>query len=179
MLKLSLTIIFFVVGIFSLCAQRFVAENGFITFFSQAPVENIQADNRNVTSLFSADNGTIAFSVPIKEFQFEKKLMQEHFNDKYMESDRFPRSTFAGKVTGYSLTATGLQSVRARGKLTIHGIVKEVDIPGTLEVKNNNIIIKTKFKVLNKDYGIVIPQILWKNVSEEIEITIDMTYRKQ
>jgi hypothetical protein len=179
MLKLSLTTIFFVVGIFSLCAQRFVAENGFITFFSQAPVENIQADNRNVTSLFSADNGTIAFSVPIKEFQFEKKLMQEHFNDKYMESDRFPRSTFSGKVTGYSLTATGLQSVRARGKLTIHGIVKEVDIPGTLEVKNNNIIIKTKFKVLNKDYGIVIPQILWKNVSEEIEITIDMTYKKQ
>lgn len=179
MLKVSLIAIFLLGIFFPASAQRYVAENGFITFFSQAPVENIEADNNNVTSLFSADNGTIAFSVPIKEFQFEKKLMQEHFNDKYMESDRFPRATFAGKVTGYTLSSPGLQSVRAKGKLTIHGIVKEVDIPGTLEVKNNNLIIKTKFKVLNKDYGIVIPQILWKNVSEEIEITVDMNYKKQ
>ncbi|HEX5167857.1 MAG TPA: YceI family protein [Cyclobacteriaceae bacterium] len=179
MYKGSLITIFFLGVLFPVSAQRYVSENGFITFFSQAPVENIKADNNTVTSLFSADNGTIAFSVPIKEFQFEKKLMQQHFNDKYMESDRFPRATFAGKVTGYSLSAAGLQSVRARGKLTIHGIVKEVDVPGTLEVKNNNLIIKTKFKVLNKDYGIVIPQILWKNVSEEIEITVDMNYKKQ
>jgi len=179
MYKVSLITIFFLGTISPVCAQRYVAENGFITFFSQAPVENIKADNNSVTSLFSADNGTIAFSVPIKEFQFEKKLMQEHFNDKYMESDRFPRSTFAGKVTGYSLSSPGLQSVRAKGKLTIRGTVKEIDVPGTLEVKNGSIIIKTKFKVVNKDYGIVIPQILWKNVSEEIEITINMTYKPQ
>lgn len=179
MFKALLITLFFLGTFFPLLAQRYVAENGFISFFSQAPVENIKADNNKVTSLFSADNGTIAFSVPIKEFQFEKKLMQEHFNDKYMESDRFPRSTFAGKVTGYSLSSSGLQSVRAKGKITIHGIVKEIDVPGTLEVKNRNLIIKTKFKVLNKDYGIVIPQILWKNVSEEIEITIDMTYKPQ
>lgn len=175
----ALMIFFFLCAFFSLSAQRYVSENGFISFFSQAPVENIKADNNKVTSLFSAENGTIAFSVPIKEFQFEKKLMQEHFNDKYMESDRFPRSTFAGKVTGYSMSASGLQSVRAKGKITIHGIVKEIDIPGTFEMKNGNILIKTKFKVLNKDYGIVIPQLLWKNVSEEIEITIDMTYKPQ
>lgn len=175
----ALMIIFFLSAFFSLSAQRYVSENGLISFFSQAPVENIKADNSKVTSLFSAENGTIAFSVPIKEFQFEKKLMQEHFNDKYMESDRFPRSTFAGKVTGYSMSASGLQSVRAKGKITIHGIVKEIDIPGTFEMKNGNVLIKTKFKVLNKDYGIVIPQLLWKNVSEEIEITIDMTYKPQ
>ncbi len=179
MFKASLIIILLPGTFFQVYAQRYVAENGLITFFSQALVENIKADNNKVTSLFSADNGTIAFSVPIKEFQFEKKLMQEHFNDKYMESDRFPRSTFAGKVTGYSLSSSGLQSVRAKGKITIHGIVKEIDVPGTLEVKNRNLIIKTKFKVLNKDFGIVIPQILWKNVSEEIEITIDMTYKPQ
>ena len=179
MFKALLITFVFLGTFFPLFAQRYVAENGFISFFSQAPVENIKADNNKVTSLFSAENGTIAFSVPIKEFQFEKKLMQQHFNDKYMESDRFPRSTFAGKVTGYSLSSSGLQSVRAKGKITIHGIVKEIDVPGTLEVKNGNLIIKTKFKVLNKDYGIVIPQILWKNVSEEIEIAIDMTYKPQ
>jgi hypothetical protein len=179
MYKQILITTFLLGSIFPVCAQRYIAENGFISFFSQAPVENIKADNDKVTSLFNAGDGMVAFSVPVKEFQFEKKLMQEHFNDKYMESDRFPRATFAGKVTGFSLTGTGLQSVRAKGKLTIHGIVKEVDVPGTLEVKNGQVIVKSKFKVLNKDYGIEIPQLLWKNVSEEIEITINMTYKPQ
>jgi polyisoprenoid-binding protein YceI len=170
----------FLLGIaFPVCAQRYVAENGSISFFSQAPVENIEAGNNKVTSLFNVSDGMVAFSVPIKEFQFEKKLMQEHFNDKYMESDRFPRATFSGKVTGYSMTGAGLQSVRAKGKLSIHGIVKEIDVPGTFEVKNGQVVVKSKFKVLNKDYGIEIPQLLWKNVSEEIEITINMTYKHQ
>jgi polyisoprenoid-binding protein YceI len=102
--------------------------------------------------------------------------MKEHFNDKYMESDRFPRSTFSGTITGYSMTATGPQRVRAQGKLTIHGIVKEIDVPGSLEVKDGVIQMKTRFNVLLADYGIRIPQLLWENISEEIQITVDLTY---
>lgn len=175
----SILITFSLLGVIPVCAQRYIAENGFISFFSQAPVENIEADNRKVTSLFNASDGMVAFSVPIKEFQFEKKLMQEHFNDKYMESNRFPRATFSGKVSGYTMNGRGLQSVRAKGKLSIHGIVKDVDVPGTFEVRDGQLLLKSKFKVINKDYGIEIPQILWKNVSEEIEITIEMTYKPQ
>lgn len=157
-------------------SQRYMAEKGLISFFSDAPVEDITATNRNVTSIFTASTGAIAFSVPISDFEFEKKLMKEHFNDKYMESDRFPRSTFAGTITGYSMGTAGVQRVRAQGKLTIHGIVKEIDVPGSFEVREGTVVMKTKFNVLIADYGIKIPQILWQNVSDEIQVTVDLTY---
>ena len=157
-------------------SQRYMAEKGLISFFSDAPVEDITATNNNVTSIFTASTGAIAFSVPINDFEFEKKLMKEHFNDKYMESNRFPRSTFAGTITGYSMGTAGVQRVRAQGKLTIHGIVKEIDVPGSFEVSNGTVIMKTRFNVLIADYGIKIPQILWQNVSDEIQVTIDLTY---
>jgi hypothetical protein len=158
-------------------AQRFVCENGFVSFYSQAPVENIKADNWKMSSIFNAGSGVVAFSVLMKEFQFEKKLMQEHFNDKYLESNRFPRSTFSGVISGYAMDKNGVQNVRAKGKLTIHGIVKSIDVPGTLEVKGNTLNIKSKFKILMADYDIKIPAVLWKNISEEVEVTIDLTYK--
>lgn len=157
-------------------SQRYMAEKGLISFFSDAPVEDIAAINHNVTSIFTASSGAIAFSVPVSDFEFEKKLMKEHFNDKYMESNRFPRSTFAGTITGYSMGNAGVQRVRAQGKLTIHGIVKEIDVPGSLEVTNGTVVMKTRFNVLIADYGIKIPQILWQNVSDEIQVTVDLTY---
>ena len=157
-------------------SPRYMAEKGLISFFSDAPVEDITATNPNVTSIFTASTGATAFSVPISDFEFEKKLMKEHFNDKYMESDRFPRSTFAGTITGYSMSTAGVQRVRAQGKLTIHGIVKEIDVPGSFEVREGTVVMKTKFNVLIADYGITIPQILWQNVSDEIQVTVDLTY---
>src|SRR5690606_14482243 len=117
-------------------SQRYMAEGGMISFYSDAPVEDITATNQNVTSIFTASTGAMAFSVPVRDFEFEKKLMKEHFNDKYMESDRFPRSTFSGAIIGYSMNASGPQRVRAKGKLTIHGIVHEIDVPGSFEVKD-------------------------------------------
>lgn len=157
-------------------SQRYISQEGSISFFSHAPIEDIRADNSKVTSIFSSSNGMVAFSVPNREFQFEKKLMQEHFNDKYMESDRYPRSTFSGIITGFAMDAKGAQNVKARGKLTIHGIVKDIEVPGTFEVKDQNVIVRSKFKVLIADFGIEIPKLLWENVSEELEISLHMTY---
>ena len=162
----------------SALAQRYTCEDGKVIFFSDAPVEDIEAVNNKVSSIFTADRGVIVFSVPIKEFQFEKKLMQEHFNDKYMESARFPRSTFAGTLSGYSLDKSCVQDVRAVGNLTIHGILRSVDVKGTLEVKGSTLIMKAKFKVLMAHYDIKIPAILWENISEEVEVTLDLTYKK-
>lgn len=157
-------------------SQRYISQQGLISFYSDAPVEDISATNRSVTSIFTASTGAIAFSVPINAFEFEKKLMKEHFNDKYMESNRFPRSTFAGTITGFSIGTAGVQRVRAQGKLTIHGIVREIDVPGSFEVKDGSVIMKTKFNVLVADYGIKIPQIVWQNISETIQVTVDLTY---
>ena len=103
--------------------------------------------------------------------------MKEHFNEKYMETEKFPKSTFQGNITGYDMKGTGTQAAKATGKLTIHGITKDIDVPGTLEINSNNVILKSKFKVKLEDYSIARPQLLWQNIAEEVEVSIDFTFK--
>jgi polyisoprenoid-binding protein YceI len=144
-------------------------------FFSKTPVEDINAKNTAVNSLFNSATGDIAFSMMMKDFEFKKSLMKEHFNEKYLETDKFPKSTFQGKLIGYSVDKAGVQEVKGSGKLTIHGVTKEVETTGTVEFVNGKAIAKSKFIVLLKDYDIKIPQLLWKNIAESIDVTIDVT----
>ena len=142
-------------------AQKYILHEGTITFFSEAAIEDIKADNKKVSSIFNISSGEIAFSIPINEFQFEKKLMQQHFNEKYMESEKYPRSTFSGKLEGFSNSTAGDQSVKAIGKLTIHGVTKAVEIPGTVNFTSDSISMKSIFIIVLADYKIKIPQLLW------------------
>jgi polyisoprenoid-binding protein YceI len=163
----------------SVQAQKFVAEKSFVSFFSDALLEDITADNKKASSIINTATGDIAFSIPIKEFQFAKSLMQEHFNEKYMESETYPKATFQGKVNGFDPKATGIQNVTATGKLTIHGVTKDVDIPGTIEIKDNKILAKSKFIVKVADYKIEIPQLVFQNIAEQVEVTVDFVYKPQ
>jgi hypothetical protein len=160
-------------------AQKYSLTEGTITFFSEAPLEDIKAVNTKPVSLFNAATGDIAFSVPIPEFQFEKKLMQEHFNEKYLESEKYPKATFSGKVAGIDLVASGAQAVTASGKLTIHGIAREVKVPGQVEIKNGLIYMSGKFLVRLEDHQITIPKLMWQNIAEEVEVTVQFTYKAQ
>lgn len=172
--------VLFIMVTFPCVAQKYVAEKSLITFFSDAAVEDITAANEKASSVFNTQSMEIAFSVPIKEFQFPKKLMQEHFNgEKYMESEKFPKSTFSGTVSGFSLNAKGVQQAKATGKLTIHGVTTPIEILGTAEVMGDKINLKAKFIVKLADYKIKIPQILWQNIAEQVEVTIDFTYKPQ
>jgi polyisoprenoid-binding protein YceI len=162
----------------ALC-QKHTIEKSTITFFSDAAIEDIKADNKKASGILNASNGEIVFSIPINEFQFEKSLMQEHFNEKYMESDKFPKATFQGKISGFDANATGPQQARANGKLTIHGITNEVEIPGTIEKKDNTLTLKTKFMVKLVDYKITIPQLLWQNIAEQVEVTGEFVFKPQ
>lgn len=161
-------------------AQKFVLEKSVITFFSDAAIEDIRAENVKASSIFNSQTADVAFTVPIREFQFEKKLMQEHFNgDKYMESDKFPKATFSGKLEGFDAAAKGAKQVRAKGKLTIHGVTKDVEIPGTIDVTGDKVVMKSKFLVKLEDYKINIPQILWQNIAEQVEVTVEFFYKPQ
>lgn len=159
-------------------AQKYVAEKGVITFFSDAVVEDITATNSKIASIFNQETGALAFSVPIREFQFEKKLMQEHFNEKYMESDKFPKATFSGKLTNLNIAQGGEQHVKAKGKLIIHGTTKEVEIEGIANI-GDKVNLKSKFMIKLTDYNIKIPQLLFQNIAEEVEVTVDLTYKPQ
>ncbi len=150
-----------------------------VSFYSHAPIEDITAVNKKTAAIFNAATSEIVFSVPIKEFDFAKSLMKEHFNEKYMETEKFPKATFQGKLEGFDGGKTGEQTVRAIGKLTIHGVERDISESGTVEVKGKNMVMKSKFKVKLEDYQIVRPQLLWQNIAEEVEVTLDFVFKPQ
>lgn len=172
-----LLIAFLFATIHSYSQQRFFAEKATVSFFSDAVVEDISATNEKVTSIFDVVNGEVAYLMSIKDFQFPNKLMQVHFNEKYMESEKYPKSSFQGTISGFNLATTGKQEVKATGKLTIHGVTKNIEVPGTVEVNGNRLTVKSKFMVKLLDYNIKVPQIVWQNIAQQVEVTIDFLYR--
>jgi len=180
--NIQITFLFLLVTVFSFAQQRYVTRDGRISFFSEAPLENIEAHNRQVTSLLDIEKNEVVASMFIKDFEFRKSLMQEHFNENYLESDKFPKATFQGVLKGQQpidVTKNGTYQVEADGKLTVHGVTKAVKIAGTLEVKDNTVIVKGKFKIAIRDYNIDVPSIVVKNIAEIVEVTVDLKYSAQ
>jgi polyisoprenoid-binding protein YceI len=159
-----------------LTAQKYKIEKSLVTFYSAAPVEDIKAVNTKASSFFDKSTGEVVFSIPINQFQFEKMLMQQHFNEKYMESEKYPRASFQGKIEGIK-NDLSQQQVRAIGILTIHGVSNQIEVPGQLKFIGNKIEMNAVFIVKLEDYQIKIPAIMWKNIAEEIEVTVEFTYK--
>lgn len=156
-------------------SQVFKSLSGRITFLSSTSLQTIQAVNNETVILLNGKNGDLQLSLPIKSFKFENALMQEHFNEQYMESDKYPMATFKGAIQNWpaiSLTKDGFYEAQAKGSLTIHGVTKEVLIKGTMAVKNGIPAIDATFTVKCSDYGIQIPQALGAKIADEIRITI-------
>jgi polyisoprenoid-binding protein YceI len=155
---------------------------GHIWFFSKGATENIEAHNKQVGSSLNTATGDMLFSVAIKSFEFEKEKMQEHFNENYMESDKYPKSTFKGKVSDISkvnFKKDGAYNVNVSGDLMIHGVTKKVSAPGTLTVKGDEVTAKSKFMVALKDYNISIPTAVTQKIAENIEINVDISYKAE
>jgi YceI-like domain len=157
--------------------KRYSSEKSYVSFFSEGVIEEIKASNTKVTSIFDLVSGDVAYLLSPKDFQFEKKLMQVHFNEKYMESEKYPRSSFQGRITGFDPANSHLQQVKAVGKLTIHGVTKDIDVPGTLHIEGNTVSLRSKFMVKLQDYNIKVPQIVWQNIAQQVEVTIHFLYR--
>lgn len=158
---------------------KYITKAGHISFYSEAPLENIEAHNHEVLSIIDLDANQVAVSMLMKAFSFEKSLMQEHFNENYVESDKFPKSTFKGSFASANpvdLSKDGIYEVEVTGDLTIHGITQPVSTQGTIEVKEGQVVTKTKFKVALKDYKIEIPKVVVDNIAEEIEITVELQH---
>ncbi len=172
--------IFFILIVLAspVAAQKLTVEKSKVVFFSDAAIEDITAENKKASGIFNQDNGEIVFSIPISGFKFAKALMQEHFNEKYMESDKYPKATFQGKVEGFSKDAPS-GPAKAVGKMTIHGVTKDVEIPGTMTKQGNKLQMNAKFMVKLADYNITIPQLLWQNIAEQVEVTVDFTFKPQ
>ena len=173
------------IGIFSaysVQAQKYMTKNGNIKFYSETPMETIEANNNQVNAALDSQTGDLVFKVLIKSFQFEKALMQEHFNENYLESDKFPNSTFQGKVTNLSsvnFAKEGTYEATIEGDLTIHGVTKKISEKGTFTVKaGDKIQGNSKFNVKPADYDIKIPGAVVKNIAEILEVTVDIELTK-
>lgn len=163
-------------------AQRYLTKNGHIKFFSSTPVEDIEAHNRSVQMALDSKTGDVVFKVLMKSFSFEKALMQEHFNENYVESHKFPNSTFQGKITDIDkvdFSAEGEYEVQVEGKLTIHGVTNDIAEPGTITVKDNGIHAGAVFMIKPADYDIEIPSAVRENIAKEIEITVVCSLKEQ
>ncbi len=162
-------------------AQKFITKTGHIRFYSDSPLEKIEANNRQVNCAFDLATGDFVFKVLMKSFEFEKALMQEHFNENYVESDKFPSATFIGKVTNFkdvNPSKDGIYDVNVEGRLTMHGVSKNISEKGTFEMKQGKLIGKAKFNIAVADYKITIPGNVGNNISKTIEVTVDLTLDK-
>ena len=162
----------------SVYAQKYKSDKSAVTFYSVAPIENIESTNIKSQSMLDISNQNIVFSIPIDGFELEKALMQEHFNEKYMETEKFPKSTFSGKFDGFDINKEGNQEVKAKGKLTIHGVTKTIKVSGNMKFEENRIVLTCTFKVKLDDYEIARPQVLWQNIAEVVDVKLLFEYAK-
>ena len=156
-------LMFFVTNLYS---QRFITKEAEISFFSEAPIEDISARNNKVSAVYDAETKQLVFQLNISDFIFPKPLMQEHFNESYLESEKFPKASFSGNLGKLNKVSI------ATGTLMIHGVSNEVEVRGSLVESNDSVMIDATFTIQLKDYHIRIPKIVMYNIAEEIEVTI-------
>ena len=159
--------------------KRYFTKNANISFHAGTAMEDIDAINNSAISVFDAVTGQIEYAVLIKGFEFNRVLMQDHFNENYMESDKFPKSVFKGKITNIDQLNTekdGLYQVKVKGLLEIHGVKKEVEVPGLMKVTGAEISTSADFSVLLSDYNITIASLVKDKISKTATITVNCQY---
>ena len=176
-LSIQLLLVFF---LSSLGAQKYFTRSGTISFSSDAPIEKIEATNSKATSIFDVETGKMQFAVLIKGFQFEKALMQQHFNENYMESSKFPKATFKGQIVdidSVDFLRDGEYPVKVKGNLTIHGETKEVEADGNFVIKDGIVTALSSFLIAVTDFKIDIPKLVRDNIAETVRIDINGEYK--
>lgn len=155
----------------------YASKNAQISLFSSAPIEDIAAKTSSGNSVYNAATGDLMFSAPINTFKFPKSLMQEHFNSDYLESDKYPRATFKGKVNNKpDLTKDGTYNITVTGELDVHNVKQTRTIAGTITVNNGEVSMSSEFMVKCADHHIDIPKLVFKNIAESIKITVNANY---
>ncbi len=165
MQKRLLLLFITVIGITSAKAQDiWITRNGNVVFHAGTSLEDIDGTNSEVASLFNIKTGDLAFQVPIKSFHFKRALMEDHFNENYMESN---------------ITKDGTYPVTVEGDLMIHGFTKKVNVPGTITITGGKINAAANFKVLISDYNIPIPGVVSEKIAKEAVIELKCNYEKK
>jgi polyisoprenoid-binding protein YceI len=171
-------IVSFLISTLCLAQEKYMTRTGHISFLSDAPKEKIEAQNYQVSSILTS-TGDIIFKVPIKSFEFKQALMQDHFNENYMESDKYPQASFKGKIMNMDkidLKKDGRYVADVEGDVTMHGVTKKSSTKATLEIKGGKINATTTFPVTLKDFNITIPKMASEKLQETVAVKADLNY---
>lgn len=175
-----LKVLMLLVGCHCAAQEYYATSSGKVEFNASTPLETIFASNKEVKAILDTHKAEIAAVVQIPAFEFKRKLMQEHFNENYMESHTFPKAVFRGKIIGF--TADGLQSTpkeyTLKGNLTIHGVTKAIETKATVSSKAETVEIVSNFSIKPEDYGIKVPKIVFNKIAENVEITLAFQLKK-
>jgi polyisoprenoid-binding protein YceI len=160
-------------------AQKYVSRNANVSFFSKTPMENIEAHNRQGTTVVDFEKNEMVFTVLMKSFEFDKALMQEHFNEKYVESAKYPKGTFKGTFKSEKVidpTVDGTYPVTVEGTMEIKGQTRPIKAEGAFIVKDGKLRGSSEFFIVLADYGIKIPGAVKDNIAEKVHVTVEADY---
>ncbi len=171
MRKLSIIILVLVSS--ALKAQTYTASEMYVRIFSPAPIIDIEAISNASKVKLNTNKKELQIEIPVNSFKFKKALMQTHFNEKYVESDKYPTATFQGKyLENMDLNTDGIYNLKLNGKFNIHGVNKAKAIPCTITVKNQRVIFQTDFDLLSADFKIVAPDVIYRKVGQEVNVDV-------
>ncbi|HMC01752.1 MAG TPA: YceI family protein [Flavobacteriaceae bacterium] len=175
--------IFYLILLFGLTAfaqEKYITRSGIIGFEASVPsFEEVKAKSNAATAIINTDNGEFAALVLVKGFRFKNALMEEHFNENYAESNKFPKATFKGKITDFDLNSSNT-SYTISGELTFHGVTKTLeDIPLTISKTDGKINITGEFVSKASDYNIKIPKIVSNKIAQDVVVSFEFNLEKQ
>ena len=168
------------IGIAGFSQSKLITKTGKITFEASVPAfEEVKAKNESVTCVLNTDNGEIAALALMKGFRFKIALMEEHFNENYVESDTYPKATFKGKIENFDISKIGatLKEFTIKGKLEMHGKSKEISIVAKIKKTESGLEIDSNFFVNTDDFDIDIPSVVSKKVSKKVNVTLDFVLK--
>ncbi len=152
-------------------SQVFLSKNNEVSFFSKTPMEDINATNKNVSAVLNCKTLDVVVKIKMNQFEFPNKLMQEHFNENYMESEKFPDGTFIGKITEtIDFAKEGSYPVNLKGTFTLHGVAQNRILTGILMVKKDIIQFNSDFEVALVDHKIEVPKLVLMKIAEKIKV---------
>ncbi|WP_350292806.1 YceI family protein [uncultured Croceitalea sp.] len=174
--NIVITLLLLHFGLSGQSKNQVISRQGQVSFFSYTSVENIEATNNQALSVIDKKNGEIAVQILLRAFVFKKALMEEHFNESYVESDIYPKLIFSGKLQDLDFSNLEDSPKFIKGEMDFHGVQKEIEIKTNVETDNENLILYGTFEVAIDDFNIKVPPLLVPNISKEIHVKFRFEY---
>ena len=169
--------LFLFVAYFANGQERFLTKTGTISFFSKSPLENIEAENSQVLSIVDAGNGQMAIAILMQSFLFQKALMQEHFNENYVESDIYPKATFKGNIIDFDKISATETPVKIIGEITIHGESQKITIEAIAKKTQVAVFMTGDFYINLADFAVDIPSIVRNKIAQKIKVSFRFNHK--